>query len=70
MPIRLEAFHPKSQLVTSQMQVLSPRFPVIDAHDHLGPEFGGWSERSVDELIERVDEAGVQMPVKYGWRLG
>ena len=37
-----------------------PRFPVIDAHNHLGPVFGGdWARRPVDELLEAMDAAGV-----------
>lgn len=38
----LEDFRPKSQLVTRTTPVNKPRFPVIDAHNHLGEEFGGF----------------------------
>jgi sugar/nucleoside kinase (ribokinase family) len=37
----LEQYHPKSQLVTRTTLVHRPRFPVIDAHNHLGEAFGG-----------------------------
>ncbi len=68
--MHLSEFRPKSQLVVSQIPVLQPRFPVVDAHNHLGPEFGnGWSQRPASELVDRLDEAGVRMIVDLdgGW---
>ncbi len=68
--MHLSKFRPKSQLATPRTLVRRPRFPVIDAHNHLGPEFGGgWSERPVSELVDRLDEAGVRMIVDLdgGW---
>ena len=68
--MRLAAFRPKSQLITSSTRIEKPRYPVIDAHNHLGPEFGGsWSERSVSELVDRLDDAGVRVIVDLdgGW---
>ena len=47
-----------------------PRLPVIDAHNHLGGEFGGgWDQRPVEELLAVLDEAGVQRIVNLdgGW---
>ena len=38
----LSDYHPKPALVTSNIEVPRPRFPVIDAHNHLGAEFGGF----------------------------
>jgi predicted TIM-barrel fold metal-dependent hydrolase len=33
---------------------------VVDAHNHLGPDFGGeWASRPVTELLAAMDEAGV-----------
>jgi len=34
--MQLTDFRPKSKLVTKVTEVLRPRFPVIDAHNHLG----------------------------------
>ena len=50
--------------------ILKPRFPVIDAHNHLGGEFGGgWDNRPVAELLDVLDEAGVKVLVDLdgGW---
>jgi predicted TIM-barrel fold metal-dependent hydrolase len=66
----LETFRPKSNLVTKSTQVMKPHFPVIDAHNHLSDEFGGgWIHRSVAELIDLLDQAGVNMYVDLdgGW---
>lgn len=66
----LEAFRPQAKLVTKITTVNSPRFPVIDAHNHLGEAFGGgWNNRPVSELIEILDQAGVRRYVDLdgGW---
>jgi len=58
--IYLSQYRPKPQLCTPITVVEEPRFPVIDAHTHLGPEFGGgWSERPPSELLDVLDQAGV-----------
>lgn len=66
----LENFRPKSQLVTRTTLVNKPRFPVIDAHNHLGEEFGGgWDRKPLGELLDLLDEAGVTHYVDLdgGW---
>ena len=66
----LKDFRPRPQLRTKQTRVLQPRFPVIDAHNHLGEDFGGgWCNRPVAELLDVLDEAGVQALVDLdgGW---
>ena len=66
----LSEFCPKSQLVTKYTQVEKPRFPVIDAHNHLGDPFGGgWDKKPVGELLDLLDEAGVTHYVDLdgGW---
>lgn len=65
----LSQFKPKPALVTRATLVQQPRFPVIDAHNHLGEHFGGWTERPVSELLGRLDEAGVRTYVDLdgGW---
>jgi predicted TIM-barrel fold metal-dependent hydrolase len=66
----LDDYRPKPMLVTQDHQVLSPKYPVIDAHNHLGDEFGGgWIHRPVSELIDTLNEAGVRVYVDLdgGW---
>ena len=66
----LEDFRPKSQLVTKTTFIEKPRFPVIDAHNHLGEPFGGgWDKKPLRELLDLLDEAGVMHYVDLdgGW---
>ena len=65
----LQNYRPKPKLVTPQTRVEHPRFPVIDAHNHLGEHFGGWDKRPVGELLAAMDAAGVQVYVDLdgGW---
>ena len=68
--MKLTDFKPKSQLVTKTTLVNKPKFPVIDAHDHLGEPFGGgWDKKPLDELLDLLDEAGVTHYVDLdgGW---
>ncbi len=69
----LRDFRPRSQLSTKTTEVLKPRFPVIDAHNHLGELFGGgWDRRPVAELLDLLDQAGVETYVDLdgGWGEG
>jgi len=66
----LENFRPRSRLVTKTTLVERPRFPVIDAHNHLGETFGGgWDRKPVNELLDQLDEADVTHYVDLdgGW---
>jgi len=66
----LESYRPTSKLVTKTTFITKPRFPVIDAHNHLGDEFGGgWLHKPTGELIDLLDQAGVKMYVDLdgGW---
>jgi predicted TIM-barrel fold metal-dependent hydrolase len=66
----LADYRPRPVLVTATTKVERPRFPVIDAHNHLGPEFGGgWDRRPVAELLSAMDQAGVRVMVDLdgGW---
>jgi predicted TIM-barrel fold metal-dependent hydrolase len=68
--MQLESFRPKSKLVTKSTQIIKPRFPVIDAHNHLGQEFGGdWIHRPIPDLINVLDQAGIEFFVDLdgGW---
>jgi predicted TIM-barrel fold metal-dependent hydrolase len=66
----LESYRPQSCLVSKDTPVAKPRFSVVDAHNHLGEEFGGgWTRRPVEELIEVLDQVGVGLYVDLdgGW---
>jgi predicted TIM-barrel fold metal-dependent hydrolase len=68
--MRLRDFRPRSQLVTKKSHVRTPRFPVIDAHNHLMHPFGGaWDERAPAELVEQMDASHVRAYVDLdgGW---
>lgn len=68
--LALEDYQPVTQLVRRETHVDAPCCPVIDAHNHLGPDFGGgWSERPVAELMALLDEAHVKAYVDLdgGW---
>ncbi len=66
----LSDFFPKSKLVTRVTPIDKPRFPVVDAHNHLGEEFGGgWINRPVEELLELLDKVGIvhYVDLDGGW---
>jgi len=66
----LHEFSPRPALVTKTTRIERPRYPVFDAHNHLGPEFGGdWISRPLPELLAALDEAGVTHLVDLdgGW---
>jgi hypothetical protein len=66
----LSDFHPRPALVHKVTRVDQPKFPVIDAHNHLAEPFGGgWDKRPLPALLDRLDEAGVRLYVDLdgGW---
>lgn len=66
----LRDFRPEPRLLLRDSTPERPRYPVIDAHLHLGPRFGGgWSERDPAELLAAMDEVGVRTVVDLdgGW---
>ncbi len=66
----LKDFRPRPRLVVRETPIVKPRFPVIDAHNHLGEPFGGgWDKRPVPELLDVLDESGVRLLVDLdgGW---
>ncbi|HLY27856.1 MAG TPA: amidohydrolase family protein [Aggregatilineales bacterium] len=66
----LSQYQPQPQLVTKTTDIHHAKFPVIDAHNHLGADFGGgWDERPVGELLDVLDEADVRLLVDLdgGW---
>ena len=68
--MELENYFPQSKLVTKTTYVEKPHFPVIDAHNHLGEDFGGgWDNRPLSELLDNLDAAGIMRLVDLdgGW---
>ena len=66
----LSEYRPRPVLAARTSVIARPRFPVIDAHNHLGPEFGGgWDARPLPELLAAMDAAGVRVLVDLdgGW---
>ena len=58
--MELEAFRPQSKLVTRITRLEKPRFPAIDAHNHLGGDFGGgWDQKPLAQLLDLLDQAGI-----------
>jgi predicted TIM-barrel fold metal-dependent hydrolase len=68
--LALEDYRPRQALRAAAHAVVRPRFPVIDAHNHLGVQFGGdWSRRGAGELAAVLDAAGIERLVDLdgGW---
>jgi len=68
--MKLEDFRPRSKLVTKTTLVERPRFPVVDAHNHLAEPFGGgWDKKPLRQLLDLLDEACVTHYVDLdgGW---
>src|SRR5512138_2783975 len=66
----LKDFRPRSKLVTKTTLVDRPRFPVIDAHDHLAEPFGGgWDRKPISELLDLLGAANVihYVDLDGGW---
>jgi predicted TIM-barrel fold metal-dependent hydrolase len=68
--LNLPDFQPRAKLVTKTTLIDKPRFPVIDAHNHLAEPFGGgWDKRPINELLDAMDAAEVRLLVDLdgGW---
>jgi predicted TIM-barrel fold metal-dependent hydrolase len=68
--MKLEDFKPRSKLVTKTTLVAQPKFPVVDAHNHLGQPFGGgWDKKPLKALLDCLDEASITHYVDLdgGW---
>jgi predicted TIM-barrel fold metal-dependent hydrolase len=60
--VKLIDYRPRSKLVGKQTYIKKPRFPIIDAHNHLGPPFGGdKDQRPAGDLVSILDQAGVRV---------
>lgn len=68
--VTLEKFRPESKLEIVETHIEKPKFPVIDAHNHLSEAFGGgWCDQPVDNLLSVLDEADVRhfVDLDGGW---
>lgn len=67
--LKLREWEPRSMLVTKTTSVPKARFPVIDAHNHLGGGMAALTPERVAKYIEAMDAAGVQTVVNLdgGW---
>ena len=66
----LRDYVPRAQLRVPVHEVERPRFPVFDAHNHLGSAFAGdWRTRPVGELVAVLDESGIErvLDLDGGW---
>jgi predicted TIM-barrel fold metal-dependent hydrolase len=55
----LSNFRPRPTLVTQSTDIQRPRFPLVDAHNHLKEGFGNWIQRPLSELLDLFDQANV-----------
>lgn len=67
--MKLSDFRPHPQLVTQASKIYRPRFPVIDAHNHLELFGEGWENRPVADALEAMDRVGVTTLIDLdgGW---
>jgi len=66
----LHEYRPRPALVAADHTPQRPRFPAVDAHNHLGPVWGGgWAHRPLADLLATMDETGVEAVVDLdgGW---
>jgi predicted TIM-barrel fold metal-dependent hydrolase len=66
----LSDFRPRPRVALRETAIRQPRFPVIDAHNHLGEDFGGgWIHWPPADLLGVLDQAGVRVLVDLdgGW---
>ncbi len=58
--IYLNQFKPIPALVTKTTKIVKPKFPTIDAHNHLEIIGDYWIEHPVSELLEVMDKSNVE----------
>jgi len=59
--LRLRDYTPRTQLRAAPHLPAKPRFPAVDAHNHLGPTpfAGDWSSRPASQLADVLDACGI-----------
>ena len=67
--LKLRDWEPRSMLVTKSTIVETPRFPVIDIHNHLGGGKGWLTPQRVERYLSEMDAAGVRTVINLdgGW---
>ena len=67
--LKLRDWEPRSMLVTKTTVVETPRFPVIDIHNHLGGGRQFLTEERVQRYLTEMNEAGVKTVINLdgGW---
>ena len=68
--MQLSEFRPVEQLVHKTTDLEKPKFPVIDAHNHLAEPFGGgWDKKPLAQLLDQMETAGITHYVSLdgGW---
>ncbi len=69
--LRLRDYRPRSRLRVPEHRVERPRFPAIDAHNHLGTWLtAGSAWPDLDELLAVMDASGVRAIVNLDGRWG
>jgi len=66
----LSNYLPIPKIEVKATSIDRPRYPVIDAHNHLGPPFSDdWESRPIGELLDVLDEVGVEVLIDLdgGW---
>jgi len=67
----LAEYRPRSRLVVPETAVERPRYPAVDAHNHLGRWLtGDWAVPDVGTLNALLDEVGVEAVVNLDGRWG
>ncbi|MBC8461016.1 MAG: amidohydrolase family protein [Deltaproteobacteria bacterium] len=59
----LTDFVPRSMLELEEHKIEMPKFPVIDAHNHLGKRGDRWAVPDVDKLVADMDSCGLKVIV-------
>ena len=67
--MRLNNYIPRSKLQVKTTYVQKPRFPLIDAHNHINAIFNNSEGISPQEILDDMDEADVDICVDLdgGW---
>jgi predicted TIM-barrel fold metal-dependent hydrolase len=65
----LNHYKPISKLTIPQHHISRPRFPVVDAHNHLDGLFSKLSNEPISSILDRLDEVDIRVYVDLdgGW---
>lgn len=67
--MQLQDYKPIPKLVTPQTLIQRPRFPVVDAHNHLDNLFSHLAQLPVSAILDQLDEVDIRVYVDLdgGW---